>query len=75
MIITKNYTYHRIKKILDVDFNLALIRTPSGYKGFRHKVQTYYLLDMDTNQIITKDVTLDALRIMLTGRDYPLTEN
>ncbi|WP_195948959.1 hypothetical protein [Clostridium saudiense] len=71
-----NYSFWRIKKILENDYHYRLERINQGYKANRRRnfVELYNLIDNNTNSIILKNITLNSLRKILTEEKYPLND-
>lgn len=67
------YSCQRIKQILKEDYHYRL-EARLGYKCNRYKgyVQKYRMIDDDTGEVLAEKVTLDALRLLLTKKGYPL---
>lgn len=71
-----NYSFWRIKNILENDYHYRLERINQGYKANRRRnfVELYNLIDNNTNSIILKNITLNSLRKILTEENYPLKD-
>lgn len=71
-----NYSFWRIKNILENDYHYRLERINQGYKANRRRnfVELYNLIDNNTNSIILKNITLNSLRKILTEEKYPLND-
>ena len=71
-----NYSFWRIKKILENDYHYRLERINQGYKANRRRnfVELYNLIENNTNSIILKNITLNSLRKILTEEKYPLND-
>lgn len=69
-----NYSFWRIKNILDNDYHYRLEKVFQGYKANRkpNYVERYNLIDNDTNTIILTNITLNSLRRILTEENYPV---
>ena len=77
--IKRGYTYlpyavPRIKRIFKADFNIELIWCNHWYKCDRSQFykRRYCLQDIDTGEVICKNLTMDDLRCFLARNDYPL---
>lgn len=70
------YSHQRIKQILLYDYHIALDHIWAGYKGNRHRgyVERYNMRNIDTNEIIAENVTLNSIRIQLQAEGYSLHE-
>lgn len=68
-----NYSFWRIKNILENDYHYRLERINQGYKANRRRnfVELYNLIDNNTNSIILENITLNSLRKVLTEENYP----
>lgn len=68
-----NYSFWRIKRILEKDYNYRLENIWQGYKANRKSnyVKRYNLIENDTNSIILENITLNSLRKVLTEENYP----
>lgn len=71
-----NYSFWRIKKILEKDYHYRLERINQPYKANRRRnfVERYNLINNDTNTIILTNITLNSLRKVLTEENYPLKD-
>lgn len=71
-----NYSFWRIKRILEKDYHYRLENVFQGYKANRkaNYLERYNLIDNDTNYIILGNITLNSLRKILTEENYPLKE-
>lgn len=71
-----NYSFWRIKRILERDYNYRLENIWQGYKANRKSnyEKRYNLIENDTNSIILEDITLNSLRKILTEENYPLKD-
>lgn len=71
-----NYSFWRIKRILEKDYNYKLEKVWQAYKANRkpNYVERYNLIDNDTNSIILENITLNSLRKILTEENYPLKD-
>lgn len=71
---SNNYSFWRIKRILEKDYNYRLENILQGYKSNRKSnyMKRYNLIDNDTNSIILESITLNSLRKILTEENYPL---
>lgn len=71
----RNYSHQRIKQILCNDYHIELVAI-EGYKINRYYKQTRYnLICMDTGEMVMTEVTLNALRIILSLHNYPLKDD
>ena len=63
----KNYSYHRIKRILKNEFNVEMVFINQGYKANRKPgyCERYDLVEADTREVVAKFVTLDQCRRVL----------
>lgn len=70
------YSFWRIKRILERDYNYRLENIWQGYKANRKSnyEKRYNLIENDTNSIILEDITLNSLRKILTEENYPLKD-
>lgn len=71
-----NYSFLRIKSILERDYHYRLEKIFQGYKANRKSnyVERYNLIDNDTNSIILESITLNSLRKILTEENSPLKD-
>ena len=71
-----NYSFWRIKRILEKDYNYKLENIWQGYKANRKSnyEKRYNLIENDTNSIILENITLNSLRKILTEENYPLKD-
>lgn len=71
-----NYSFWRIKRILEKDYNYRLENIWQGYKANRKSnyEKRYNLIENDTNSIILENITLNSLRKILTEENYPLKD-
>ena len=71
-----HYSHQRVKQILKDDYHCHL-QPINGYKSNRQKgyVQHYHLINDDTGETLAQNITLNALRILLTQENYPLHED
>ena len=71
-----NYSFWRIKRILEKDYNYRLENIWQGYKANRKSnyLKRYNLIENDTNSIILENITLNSLRKILTEENYPLKD-
>jgi len=73
-IFIKPYTHHRIKQIFRDDYHLKLVNV-TEYKGTRYgQSPRYNAINIDTNETVLHNVTLQALREYLTSEGYPLNK-
>lgn len=70
------YSPQRIKQILLCDYHIVLDHIWTGYKGNRQRgyVERYNMRNIDTNEIIAENVTLNSIRIQLQAEGYSLHE-
>lgn len=71
-----NYSFWRIKNILENDYNYRLENINQGYKANRKRnfVERYNLINNDNDSIILTNITLNSLRKILTEENYPLRD-
>ncbi|WP_288478759.1 hypothetical protein [uncultured Clostridium sp.] len=71
-----NYSFWKIKRILEEDYHYKLEKVWQGYKANRklNYVERYNLIDNDTNSIILENITLNLLRKILTDENYHLND-
>lgn len=71
-----NYSFWRIKRILEEDYHYRLEKISQSYKATRkpNYAELYNLIDNDTNSIILESITLNSLRKILTEENYPLKD-
>lgn len=71
----KPFSHQRVKNILLRDYHLTL-HPVGGYKCNRRfgYVQMYHVINTDNGETVLQNVTLNALRIILTQEGYPLKE-
>ncbi|MBP1890126.1 hypothetical protein J2Z53_001710 [Clostridium moniliforme] len=71
-----NYSFWRIKRILETEYKYRLEKVSQGYKANRkpNYVKIYNLIDNNTNSIILESITLNSLRKVLTEENYFLND-
>ena len=67
------YSHQRVKYILKNDYH-CILQPILSYKGNRRYgyVQKYNLINEDTGETLVENVTLNAMRIVLTQEGYPV---
>ena len=68
------YTIHRIRRILEQEFDCRLENIWQGYKANRREGyrEIYKVIQNSDNKIIVEGITLDGLRRFLAKNDFPL---
>lgn len=68
------YTIHRIRRILEREFNCRLENIWQGYKANRREgyKEIYRVIQNSDNEVIVDGITLDGLRRFLTKENFPL---
>lgn len=68
------YSFWRIKRILEQDYDCRLENVCQGYKANRQKGYTkrYNLVHNSDNKVLADFIKLDALRKVLGEAGYPL---
>lgn len=71
----KPYSHQRVKAIMQNEYHYRLepIRSYKGNQRYGY-VQKYNLINEDTGETLAQNVTLNAIRIVLTQEGYPLKE-